>query len=119
MAETQNKKIYNLSDRTYHFAKNVIRYVNALPKTIPNIEIAKQLIRSTGSIGSNYIEAEDSLSKKDFAMRIKISRKEAKETTYWLRLSEPHGDYVKDKDVLIGEATELMKIFGSIVTKCR
>jgi len=57
-----------------------------LPKTIANIEDGKQLIKSSGSTGANYREANESLSKKDFLMRIKISRKEAKESAYWLRL---------------------------------
>ncbi|MCX6338959.1 MAG: four helix bundle protein [Candidatus Aureabacteria bacterium] len=92
MDKIQNTKPYDLSDRTCRFAQTVVPYVNALPKTIPNTEIATQLIRSAGSIGANYIEAEDSLSKKDFVMRIKISRKEAKETAYRLKLSEPHED---------------------------
>lgn len=119
MAEIQNSKPYDLGERTYLFAKKVMAYVNALPATIANNEISKQLTRSAGSIGSNYIEAEDSLSKKDFAMRVKISRKEAKESIYWLRLSEPHDDKLKERDKLINEASELMKIFGSIVSKCR
>jgi four helix bundle protein len=52
-------------------------------------------------------------------MRIKISRKEAKESGYWLRLSEPEQNCIKGKSELIQEATELMKIFGSIVEKCK
>jgi four helix bundle protein len=64
-------------------------------------------------VGANYIEAEDALSKKDFVMRIKISRKEAKESRYWLNLSEPKDNQIKEKEELIEEAPELMKIFGS------
>ena len=86
MTDIQNKKQYNLEERTFDFTKRVIEFVNKLQKTLPNIEIAKQLIRSAGSVGANYIEANESLSKKDFIMRIKISRKEAKESRYWLKL---------------------------------
>ncbi len=93
--------------------------MNKLHKTIANIEIGKQLIRASGSVGANYIEAEESLSKKDFAMRIKISRKEAKESKYWLNLSEPKEDQTREKEELIQEATELTKIFGSIAEKCK
>ncbi len=82
MTQTQNSKVYDLADRTSNFAKKTIAYVNELPKTLANTEMGRQLIRSAGSIGANYIEAEESLSKKDFVMRIKISRKEAKETRY-------------------------------------
>jgi four helix bundle protein len=119
MAQTQNSKIYDLADRTSNFAKRTISYVNEFSKTVANLEIGKQLIRAVGSIGANYIEAEESLSKKDFVMRIKISRKEAKETKYWLNLTEPKEDQIKEKEELIQEATELMKIFGAIVEKCK
>jgi len=85
-----------------------------------NIEIMKQIIRSSGSVGANYIEANEALSKKDFAMRIKICRKEAKESRYWLRLTEVRTENAeKRKQSLIDEATELMKIFGSIVEKVK
>ena len=119
MLKTQNSKQYNLGERTLTFAKRVIAYVHKLPKTTGNFEIGKQLIRSAGSVGANYIEAEESLSKKDFALRIKISRKEAKESRYWLNLSEPKSDQNKEKGLLSQEALELTKIFGSIVEKCK
>ncbi len=112
-----NSKHYDLEERTYDFAKKVIQYVGTLSKTLANIEITKQLIRSAGSVGANYIEANEALSKKDFLMRIKISRKEAKESCCWLRLTESTLWYQRDKEVLIQEATELMKIFGSIFQK--
>jgi len=74
-------------------------------------------MRASGSVGANYIEANESLSKKDFLMRIKICKKEVKESRYWLLLSE--SDNIKKREYLIGEATELMKIFGSILEKSR
>ena len=74
----ENKK-YNLEERTFLFASRVRRLTKRLHRTIENIEDIKQLIRSSGSVGANYIEANESLSKKDFLMRIKICRKEAKE----------------------------------------
>ena len=83
-----NSKQYDLEERTLKFAKKVIHFVKGLPRSIANAEIAKQLIRSSSSIGANYIEANESLSKKDFLMRIKISRKESKESIYWLKLVE-------------------------------
>jgi len=79
-------KRYDLEERTLNFTKGVINLTKGLPRTIANIEIIKQLVRSAGSVGANYIEANESLSKKDFIMRIKICRKEAKESRYWLRL---------------------------------
>ncbi len=87
MTEYQNSKpIYDLEERTYQFAKAVRIFVKTLPKTIANIEDGKQLIKASGSVGANYIEANEALSKKDFKMRIKICRKEAKESAYFLRL---------------------------------
>ncbi|MDP2920653.1 MAG: four helix bundle protein, partial [Dehalococcoidia bacterium] len=89
-----------------------------LPRTVVNTEIIKQLVRSSASVGANYIEASEFLGKKDFGLRIKICRKEAKETIYWLRLVETRADGLdKHKEALINEATELMKIFGAIVTR--
>lgn len=88
-----------------------------LPRTLANIEDARQLVRASGSVGANYIEANEALSRKDFAMRIKISRKEAKESRYWLRLVDTFDrpELDAERDILIQEATELMKIFGSMV----
>ncbi len=114
-----NSKQYNLEDRTLGFANRVRVFVKNLPKTVGNLEDSKQLIRSSGSIGANYIEANESLSKKDFLMRIKISRKEAKETKYWLNLLDLNSNekLVDECKVLIREATELLMIFSSIMRK--
>ena len=98
----------------------MIEFVKNLPKTTANTEIAKQVIRSSGSIGANYIEANESLSKKDFVMRIKICRKESKESIYWLKLSETkNSDGEMKRRSLIEEATQLTKIFSSIVEKSK
>ena len=83
---SNNKPVYDLEERTFQFAKAVRLFVKMLPKTTANIEDGKQVVKSSGSVGANYREANESLSKKDFLMRIKISRKEAKESAYWLRL---------------------------------
>jgi four helix bundle protein len=117
MDKTPNPKPYNLGERTKKFAKRVRDYVKELPKTIASIEDAKQLVKASGSVGANYIEAEEALSKKDFLMRMKICRKEAKESIYWLELTEPKESYIKEKQALTQEATELMRIFGAIITK--
>ena len=119
MIQIQNPKRYDLGERTFKFAKRVIAYVDDLPKNMSNIEVGRQLVRAAGSIGANFIEAEEALSKKDFAMRIKISRKEAKESRYWIMLSQPKENKQLEKEELIQEAMELMKIFGSIVEKSR
>jgi len=120
MIKIQNSKQYNLEERTLKFSQQVIGFINKLPKTYANIEIIKQLIRSAGSVGANYIEANESLSKKDFVMRIKICRKEAKESRYWLMLIDVNKkDMHDEKEYLIKESTEMMKIFGSILEKCK
>jgi len=119
MGEIQNPKPYNLGERTFEFAKRVRVLVSKLPKTVSNMEDGKQLVRSSGSVGANYIEASESLSQKDFLLRIKVCRKEAKESRYWLQLINSGGNAGLENEFryLVGEATELMKIFGSIVTK--
>lgn len=117
--QIQNQKQYNLGDRTAKFARETMDFIDNVPRSISNIEIAKQLARSSGSVGANFIEAEEALSRKDFMMRIKISRKEAKESRYWLGLIQPNMQQTDDREKLIREATELMLIFGSIVQKNR
>ena len=117
MTKTQNPKQYDLEDRKLTFARKVRVFVKKLRKTIANIEDGKQLIKASGSVGANYIEANESLSKKDFIMRIKICRKEAKESRYWLRLIDTEEDLEleKERKGLEREATELTSIFGSIL----
>lgn len=119
MAKIQNSKQYDLEDRTLAFAKNVRTFVKKLPKTSSNIEDERQLIKSSGSIGANYIEGNESLSKKDFVMRIKICRKEAKESRCWLRLLDTQNNpkLENERRDLAKEATECMNIFGAILRK--
>jgi four helix bundle protein len=116
MTEIQNSKPYDLEERTFQFAKAVRIFIKALPKTIANIDDGKQLIRASGSVGANYIEANEALSKKDFMMRMKISRKEAKESVFWLRLiNETNNlDNGDEAQRLMQEAIELKKILSSI-----
>ena len=111
-------KKYDLEDRTFEFAKRVRAFVRALNKCLGNLEDGKQLIRSSGSVGANYIEANEALSKKDFLMRAKICRKEAKESLYWLKLIDVNNsDMERERELLQNEAKELTHIFGAIVTK--
>jgi four helix bundle protein len=120
MSETkQGAGRYDLEDRTFQFAKDVRVLMKMLPRSIGNDEDGRQLVKASGSVGANYIEANESLSKKDFVMRVKISRKEAKESRYWLRLLDTAGGEVLERQraALIQEATELMNIFGAILRK--
>jgi four helix bundle protein len=119
---TDNSEIkhkYDLEERTFKFAKEVRIFVKSLPFSTANQEDGKQLIRASGSVGANYIEANESLSKKDFIMRIKICRKEAKEGAYWLRLILNTNllENASDGERLLDEAIQLKKIFNSILQK--
>lgn len=120
MIEVRNPKQYDLEDRTLEFLKDVIRLCKKLPRNTVNIELAKQLIRAGGSVGANYREANESVSKKDLNLRIRISRKEAKESHYWLQaLLEANLALKTDIEPLIKESLELARIFSSIMTKTR
>ena len=120
MTKIPSSKQYDLEERTLKFTKQIIEFTRKLPRTIANIEIIKQLVRSAGSIGANYIEANESFSKKDLIMRIKICRKESKESRYWLKLVETNSNNLENERMkLIQEITELMKIFGSIIEKSK
>ena len=118
---TKSKSIYALDERTFQFAKNVALFCKKLPKTISNTEYVKQVIKASGSVGANYIEANEALSKKDFKYRIKICRKEVKESAYWLRLIKETNpkDYADEATSLSNEADELKKIFSAIIQKTK
>ena len=119
--KAKNSKRFDLDERFSVFAKNTRAFIKEIPRTIATIEDCKQLARSSGSMGANYIEANESLSKKDFVMRVKICRKETKETIYWLKLINTSSNLELDnqRNNLINEATELMKIFGAIIEKTK
>ena len=115
-------KVFDLEERTYLFPKAVRAFVRRLPTTISNIEDIKQVVRSSGSVGANYIEANEGLGTKDFKMRVRISRKESKETketAYWLRLifTGDRPDLDAERNRLIAEANELKLIFSAIIRK--
>lgn len=110
---------YDLEERTFVFAQAVRAFVKRLPRTICNLEDAPQVVRSSGSVGANYIEANEALSKKEFRHRLGISRREAKETRYWLRLLDltRNASLEGERAKLIQEAAELIKIFSSMLLR--
>lgn len=112
---------YDLEERTYIFAADVRKFVKKLGNSMSVNEDSKQVIRSSGSVAANYIEANDSLNKKEFIYRIKICRKESKESILFLRLLGVGGriEFDQRRSELIQEATELMKIFGAILHKSK
>jgi four helix bundle protein len=109
----------DLEDRTFLFAESVRTFVKQLPRTISNTEDVKQLVRASGSVAANWIEADEALSKKDFLMRAKICRKEAKESRLFLRLIDAglSKNNAANRDALAAEARELTLIFSSIISK--
>ncbi|MDX1592452.1 MAG: four helix bundle protein [Balneolaceae bacterium] len=115
---TDEKRVYDLEERTFIFARDCRILVRKLSRTLENVEDCKQLVKSSGSVSANYIEANESLSKKDFRYRIKICRKESKESKLWLRLlAEMNEKEQKDIKTLVQEADELKRIFSSILHK--
>jgi four helix bundle protein len=118
MTREQHSREYDLQERRLAFAKRAIKFCRVLPKSTMDAEMGRQLVQSCTSAGANYIEANESLGKKDFLMRIRICRKEAKESGYWLRLVEPvSANLGAEHQWLLQESTELTKIFGSIVSR--
>ena len=114
----KNNTKWDLEERTTEFAKQVIRLCRKISKDCVNSRLISQVVGSSGSIGANYREANDSLGKKDFQNRIKISRKEAKETIHWLQLiAEANGQHNSEIEKLIQECTEIRNILSSILNK--
>ena len=109
----------DLENRTFEFAQSVRAFVKQLPRTLSNTEDVRQLVRASGSVAANWIEANEALSKKDFLMRVKICRKEAKESCLFLRLVDTGAskDAIAVRGCLAIEARELTLIFSSIISK--
>lgn len=113
-----SKSKYDLEERTAKFAEDVIELLQTLKENAINRPLISQLVRSSSSIGANYMEADAAESKKDFRHKIAISKKEAKETRHWLRLIAKTNPECKDKcRNLWQEAHELLLIFSTILKK--
>ena len=114
-----DKPVFDLEERTFLFAKRCREFMKEVPFSISNKADLHQLAKASGSVGANYIEANESFSRKDYNFRVKICRKEANESRYWLRLIDLtiKPELEDERNALIQEATELMRIFGSLVTK--
>ena len=109
----------DLVERTFRFAQAARAFVNRLPRVPSNYEDIRQLVRSSGSVAANYLESQEGLSRKDFFYRIKVCKKEARESGLWLRLVELGADasLTEERDRLVKEADELKLIFASIAAK--
>ena len=114
------KKPYDLEERTLVFSKGIIRLCQKLPQNTINFKLIGQLINASGSVGADYREANEALSKKDFLHRMKITRKECKESSYWLELlQEANSNFAEEIKGLIKESKELRNIFTSIIEKSK
>lgn len=119
MAQIPNR-YQDLEQRTTDFAKRVIRLCKAVPAGTINTPLISQLIRSCGSVGANYREANECLGKKDFILRLRIARKETKESSHWLDLIEEANPSLKARMALLkNESKELRSILSAIILKAQ
>ena len=118
--EAQNpndKKVYDLEERTAQFGESIIDFVKTLPANPINNELIGQIVRSGPGIGANYVEADGAESKKDFRHKIAICKKESKETKHWLRMiARANPNKRTQWKKLWSEAQELTLIFSSILS---
>ncbi len=112
-------KTYDFEERTFIFARDVRLFLKKIRNNITNREDGRQLVKASGSVGANYIEANDALGDRDFIFRLKISRKEAKESKYWLRLLKATNDikFSEELTKLIQESDELKRILSKMIQK--
>lgn len=119
-----NGKKYDIYDRAIDFAARTAIFVNKLPQTQTAIVYGRQLLESSSSVGANIEEADGTLTKKDFINKLGISRRESRESRYWLRLIGKvrlvfNQQDLEELESLAGEATELLLILSSIINKTK
>ena len=113
--DQKKQKIYDLEERTAKFGEDVIDFLKNLPRNEINRSLISQVVRSSTSIGANYMEADAAESKKDFSHKIGICKKEAKETRHWFRMiAKANSNKADECRKLWREANELTLIFSSI-----
>ncbi len=116
--QNPNNKTFDLEERTAKFGENFIGFAKTIPENTINRPLISQGIRSSTSIGANYMEADAAESRKDFMHKIGICKKEAKETMHWLRMIAAANPQLKEKcRELWQEAHELCLIFSAILKK--
>ena len=117
---SSNGKVFDLAKRTTAFAKSAILFARSIKRDAVTTPLIRQFVRSSTSIGANYCEADDAVSRKEFHCKIAICKKEARETKYWIELlvtAEPRAKE-KAKSLWI-EAKELHLIFTAIARKTK
>jgi four helix bundle protein len=111
-----DKRKYDLEERTARFGEAVIQLVRTLPQDAVNAPLISQIVRAGTSVGANYMEADGAESKKDFRHKIAICKKESKETKHWLRMIANANPGTRDECLrLLQEAQELSLIFSAIL----
>jgi len=111
-------KAFDLEERTTLFAESIINFCGQLPRSPILDPLIHQLVRSGTSVGANYAEGNNASSRNDFAYKIGLSRKEARETMYWLRLvGKAHRAALPKARELWRESKELNLIFSAIFRK--
>ncbi|MBI2620275.1 MAG: four helix bundle protein [Ignavibacteriales bacterium] len=111
-------KVFDLEERTAQFGENIIEFCKSLEKNEINKELVCQLLKAGTSVGANYNEADGSITKRDFKHKISISRKESKESAFWLRMiAKANPERAAECAILRQEAKELTLIFSAILNK--
>jgi four helix bundle protein len=114
----RQRPIYDLGERTAQFGEAIIAFAKSVPQNVVTLPLIGQLVKSGTSVGANYCEADEAVSKKDFRHKIGICKKESRETKHWLRMIGAAAEQTKpDGRSLWREAHELHMIFASIYRK--
>ena len=112
---SNNGHVWDLCERTAEFGENAVRFSKKIPRSPTNDRLIDQLVGSSTSLGANYCEANEAVSKKDFKFTISRCMKEAKETKFFLRMAVASEPQLADEArPLYREAHELLCIFGSM-----
>ena len=111
-------KPYDIRERTFTFAVQVLKALRSIPSDTGGYVIARQLARSGTSVGANVEEADGAESKADFVHKMGIALKESRETRYWLRLVAETYPALQEQIVpLVDESEQIMRILGAIIKK--
>ena len=112
------ERTFDLVERTAVFGESVIRFSRTVKRDAVTMPLISQVVRSATSVGANYVEADESGSKKEFKYRISVCRRETKETQHWLRMIVAAAPETKDgARGMWQEAAELIRIFETIHRK--
>ncbi len=118
--DEREERRFDLEERTARFGEAVIAFAKRVPQNVVSLPLIGQLVRSGTSVGANYCEADDAVSKKEFLHKIGTCKKESRETKHWLRMIAAAEEGVKSEArILWQEAKELHLIFAAIIRRKR